>query len=319
MWLPPAASATSRLPCWRVVLDALLETRSVKGAAARVALSPSATSHALGRLRDLFDDPLLVRAGRSLVPTTRAEALAPALHRLMEDLEGLLDDDPTFDPALRNRTFSMVASDYVQLVVLDPVGRELTHRAPGIDLHCRREGGALESLRTGEIDLMFPVTSEVPADIRICEVLTETFSCLVRPGHPVLQGGRIDLDGFCEAQHLLVAPRGDGRGIVDRRLADLGRERRVSRTVPGFLVAPHLVADSDLLLTLPTRLAHRYASLLGLTVTAPPLELPGFTVRMAWHARNDRDTGHRWLRRTFEEAAQNGRFEPKVTQAPPSG
>ncbi|MEZ4238451.1 MAG: LysR family transcriptional regulator [Myxococcota bacterium] len=280
-----------------LVLQALLDTSSVKDAAGRVGLSPSAVSHALGRLRERLGDPLLVRAGQRLVPTPRAERMRPRLGAALEALARAVGED-RFAPATAERAFRIVCTDHAELGVLQPLGTALLRAAPGITLHSEvPRGDASARLRDGRADLALGAFSPAPADIRSEVLFEEHFVTLLRPGHPALDDGPLDVVRYAGLQHLLVAPGGRPRGALDDRLEALGLQRRVVRTVATFLVAPFLVADSDVVVTLPSRVAAALADRVGLVQRAPPPELDGrFPVRMLWHRRDDEDAAHRWLR-----------------------
>lgn len=283
-----------------VVLDALLDTGSVKQASRRLGLSPSATSHALGRLRELLDDPLLVRAGRSLVPTERAERLRPRVRGAMEEVEAILAGEPALEPRLLRRTFRLAVTDYAELVVVRPVSDELGDQAPGIDLFCTPTGDdVVDRLRGKRSDLAIGVFFDMPDDIRRTVLLHDEFVCVLRRGHPALSK-KLTLERYARLGHILIAPRGDPRGVVDVRLHRHGLRRRVARTASSFLVAPFLVASSDYVLTLPARLAQRFSESLELVKREPPLEIGGFDLQMLWHRRCDDDAMHGWLRARFQ-------------------
>lgn len=286
------------------LLHAVLETRSVKAGAQRVGLSPSATSHALGRLRELLDDPLLVRAGRQLQLTPRAERLRPRVQRLVDELGSVLRSEEALAPARLQRPFTLGGGDLVELVLLAPLGRRLAAAAPGVDLYgARIEADVTAQVREGRCDVVVGVFDDPPDDVRTVTLLHDRFVCLVRADHPVL-AGRLTVRRYAALDHLLVAPRGVPRGVVDRLLEEQGLRRRVARTVSSFVVAPHVVAGSNLVLTVSELIARRFAAPLGLAVRPPPLPLPGYAIRMAWHRRFDDDPAHAWLRQqVIEEAA----------------
>ena len=282
-----------------VVLDALLDERHVTRAASRLGRTQSAVSHALANLRETFGDPLLVRGpGGGLVATARAEAIAPALRRALDGVKQAIRGEPRFDPQTARRSFRIATGDYQELVLLPRLVARLAAEAPGIDLWMVPIAEELApALAAGEVDLALGVwrAPAWPAGIYQRRLFDEDFRCVVRAGHPAASQ-RLTLARFCELNHLLVAPRGTPGSYVDERLAELGRTRRVAVRVPHFLIAPHVIAASDLVVTIATRLARLYAEPLGLELLAPPLEVPPFTVSMAWHERAHHDPGHRWLR-----------------------
>jgi DNA-binding transcriptional LysR family regulator len=284
-----------------VVLGALLETESVREAARRLALSPSATSHALRRLRDLFDDPLFVRAGRRLVPTPRAEALAPRVRALLEDAEGVLAADAPLDPSRLERAFTVATTDYAELEVLSRVGVRLAAEAPGVRLLSRAVPGVTAALRDRAVDLGIGVVREgLPEEFRQEVLFHEDFVVLLAEGHPALEE-ELDAPTYAALGHVLVAPLGIPRGVVDERLAERGLTRRVARTVGSFLVAPHLLTGTGYVLTCPRRVADRFGARLGLVSRPPPIPLKGFDIRLLWHRRHDGDAAHAWLRQRIRE------------------
>lgn len=286
-----------------VSLDALLREASVTRAAQRVGLTQSAMSHALARLREHLSDPLLVRAGRQMVLTHKAEALAPRVARLVEEMSRLFAPGEGFDPASLVRAFSLRTTDHILFVLMPEIDALLNAEAPSVDLlvSSLSEQG-VDDLRHGQCDLAVGVFPELPSDIREQALFTDRFVCLVRKEHPVARTG-LNLSQYGAMPHVLVAPRGSPVGIVDRLLAEHGIRRRVARSVPHFLVAPFLVADSDAVVTMSERMAQRISPLLDLAVLEPPLTLPHYTLTMAWHERHDGDPAHRWLRDLLVRAA----------------
>jgi len=289
-----------------VVLDALLDERHVTRAASRLGRTQSAVSHALAKLREAFGDPLLVRSASGLVLTARAEAIAPALRRALDGVKQAIRGEPRFDATTARRTFRIATVDYAELILLPRLAARLAIDAPGIDLWVVPvpDGDLGPALAAADVDLALGVWSAPawPAGFYQRRLFDEDFRCVVRTGHPAA-AQRLTLARFCELNHLLVAPRGTPGSRVDDRLAELGRTRRIAVRVPHFLIAPHVVAASDLVATIPSRLARLYAEAVGLELLAPPFEMTGFTIAMAWHERLHQDPGHRWLRERLVEAA----------------
>lgn len=289
-----------------VVLDAVITEMSLKKAAKRIGRSPSATSHALARAREVLGDALVVPAGRGLVLTPRGEALAGPVRRAVAEIEGILLAADGFDPRRLTWTARVLATDHVELVLLHRMDPALSKAAPGVNLHSRPVGaGALEELRAGDADLAFGVFSffgEIPSDFVTRDLFQDRFVSLVREGHPAL-GTRLTPKRFAELDHVMVAPRGGSRGPVDAALAAHGLERRVVRAVGSFLPAPHLVAGSDYVVTMPQRMVESLAPMLHLATFVPPLALPPFSVAMVWHRRHDTSPVHRWFRDQAARAA----------------
>ena len=258
-----------------VVLDALLDTQSVQQAGRRVALSASATSHALARLRELFQDPLLVRAGKQLVLTARGAQLRPRVHQLLEETKAVLRETEAFEPRSIERTLNLACTDYAELLVLPPLSRELARSAPGLVLHSRalRES-FVEELRGGQLDLALGVfqSKTLPDDIHTLTLYRDEFVTLLRKGHPALKKPWT-LKLYAELEHVLASPRGGTTGVVDE-----------------------VLAGTDYVLTISERLVKHSLRELGLVVRKPPVPVPGFAVSMAWHRRMEADPLNLWVR-----------------------
>lgn len=288
------------------VLAVLLETRQVTRAAQRLGLSQSATSHALARLREVFGDPLLVRGPEGLVLTRRAEALQQPLREALDRLEGAVFAPAPFDPARAERTFSVAAADYLEIELAPNLLRRTRAEAPGIQLWFRSFGDeALKSLADGTLDLLIaPPRPELDRPgLRTRQLFEDNFVSLVRPGHPALKR-RWTPELFAELPHAFVAPRGRPGGAVDVALDKLGLTRKVVFATPHFLVAPLVIAESDLVLTIPRRMAAALEGRLGLVQVEPPVELPNFPVAMFWHERSHGEGAHVWLREAVVAASE---------------
>jgi DNA-binding transcriptional LysR family regulator len=299
---PPIAPARGRQLDLNllVALDALLVEGNVTRAAERLGLSQPAMSHALNRLRVLLDDPILVRTPRGMVPTPRAEELAPAIHAALDDIDRALRGRPPFDPSTARRAFTIAAVDLSELTILPPLLARIAEDAPGIDLLVRplRLDTIEEELESGLVDVAFVVLN-ADDDLGALRqrLFHESFVCVVRADHPTV-GEALTIEEFVALDHALVGPRGRRGGFVDSELARLGLTRRVALMVPHFLVAPMVVAKSDLILTLPERIARAFAAILPLRIvpTPAPLTLAGFDVSQIWHERQSLDPAHAWLR-----------------------
>ncbi len=279
-----------------VALHALLQERNVTRAAKRVGLTQPSMSHALSKLRDHFDDPLLAPAGRALELTERGRSLLAPVSTAIDALRDVFAPAPPFDPKLVARTFRIASSDNLELLVLPPLAALLEREAPRIDVRSSDLGADWrERLRRGELDVKLG-RAETPAPgLRSRVLFQERLVCLVRRGHPAMRG-RLTPQRYAALDHLLVAPRGGETGIVDDVLAARGLERRVAMTVPHFLVAPFVVASSDVVLTISTRVAERFASRLGLVTLPCPVPTPKYALAQTWAASMDDDEGHAWFR-----------------------
>lgn len=290
-----------------VALDALLGERNVTRAASRLGITQSAASHALARLRLLTGDELLVRAHGGMVPTVRAEGMAAPVRRALEDALRVLMPSTAFEPRTASLRFFIGTSDYAELVLLPRVVARLAKEAPGIDLRvvvAADEPSVL--LASNAIDLAISPLRPVDdrAGVYARKLFDERFVCVVRKDHP-FAGKKLTLARFAAASHALISPRGAEGGFVDDALARKGMRRRVAVALPHFLAAPHIVAASDLVLTVAARVAAVLAGPLGLALLTPPAELglEGFTVSASWHERTHQDPARRWVRDLIAEEA----------------
>lgn len=287
-----------------VALDALLQEGSVTGAARRVGLSTPAMSHALARIRVRLGDPILVRSGRGMLLTPRAEALKPRVHSVVTEARHTLEPERPFIAGELSRTFVVHVTDYVLTVLGLVVDRILCEEAPGV---CVRfvpntpDDPAL--LRDGGSDLAVGIYGDLPQEMRSRQLLTDRFVCAVRKDHPTVSK-RLALDQFVRLSHVQVAPRGKPGGYLDDVLREKGLHRRVARAVPYFVTALQLTAHTDYVLTISERIAKRLAPPLGLKIFEVPVALRPYALSLVWHPRFDGDAGHRFLREVFTRAAR---------------
>lgn len=278
-----------------ITLDVLLAEGSVAGAARRLRLSPSAMSRALARLRETTGDPLLVRAGRGLVPTPRAIELRDQVSRLVQDARAVLRPVEALDPARLARSFVLRTSEgFVEnfgAALIARVGAE----APGVRLRfLPKPDKDSAPLREGQVDLETGVIGRATApELRVQALFRDRFIGVVREGHP-LCAGEVTPARYAAGRHVLVARQGVERGPVDEALKAVGLERQVATTVGGFSTALALVRSTDLIASVPER--HTGLLRAGLFSFALPVPVPEITVSMLWHPRLDGDPAHRWLR-----------------------
>ena len=278
------------------VLDVLLRERNVSRAAELLGRTQPAVSHALARLREQLGDPLLVRLGQRFVLTPRAEALREPLHALLVELAALVRPPPTFDPGTAARTFAIIATDYIAAVVLPPLIERIRLHAPNVDLHMRPPTrNFVQELSEGAADMGFVVRLQDEAGIRARKLLTDRFVCVIRQDHPI--GARLDLESFLRLPHALVAPLGGPGSFVDTALAELGHgKRRIALTIPHFFLAPALIATTDLVITLPERVARIIVTNYPLRIVPLPIKLPTVDISLAWHERLHHDPANAWMR-----------------------
>jgi DNA-binding transcriptional LysR family regulator len=284
-----------------VAFDALWSERHVTRAARRVGLTQPAMSHALRRLRARYEDVLFEPTRAGLMPTSRAQAIAPAVKEALALVGRTLKGPAPFDARALRRTFTLATTDYVELVVLPPLLGRIARDAPGVSITVRAiQGGPARALVSGEHDLAIGPDLDPTPGIRTEPLFRERFVCALREGHPAASR-RWTLAAFLKLGHVLVSPQGSGEGTVDAALRPLGKTRDVRVRVPHFLVAPRVVAASDFVITLPERVARAVPE--GLVFREPPLALTGFLMSQLWHARHDDDPAHAWLRGLIAEVS----------------
>ncbi|MEU6313227.1 LysR family transcriptional regulator [Streptomyces sp. NPDC047014] len=296
-----------------VALDALLEEESVTGAAARLHVSAPAMSRTLGRIRAALGDPVLVRAGRHLVPTPRAVELRPRVRAVVAQARALLLPEPVTDPARLTREFTVQAGEAVLAGLAPRLVGAVAAQAPGVTLRFMPE--ALEgtpALREGRLDLEIGVIGHADPETRVEALGRTRVLAAVRAGHPLAARTAVSARAFAAADHIGVSRQGRVRGPIDERLAALGLRRRVVAVVPGWSAALLLCRETDLVALVPADSAAYHREVLGLHTFEIPLELPEVAVGMAWHPRNDADPEHGWLRDRVRAAwPLDGRTRPQ--------
>jgi len=286
-------------------LGVLLKERSVTRAGARLGLSQPAASRALGRLRTLLEDRVVVRTPKGLEPTPRSLALAPIVARLLEDVRNIVAP-AEFDPATARRHFTIASIDHMALMMMPGLVARLEQAAPDVTLEIPTpRGNNVEAVARGEADVALGVFADdrLSAGFYRRKLYDEDLVCLVRRGHPILSV-ELTPERFAALSHVLVTITGQGEALVDTALARLGMRRKVAVRLPHFLVAPMIVAASHLVLTLPRRLAARMTSAAPLELMALPLDMDAVSPSMIWHERTHDDPAHAWLRRQIMEVAQ---------------
>lgn len=284
------------------VFDAILQTRSVTVAASNLGLTQSTLSNALNRLRDALGDPLFVRTSEGMMPTPWAEQIAGPIRESMARIRQTLEQSLGFEPHSAERTFTLFMTDVGQMALLPKLLRLAAEEAPHIRIHTehipplRMRESAMEN---GYVDLALGYFQEFEGPFHSQRLFTETFVCLVRTGHPKIQDG-LTLDQFLHARHLVHLPSGSGHAsmeaLVDEVFHHHGLQRPIAARVAHSLGLGELIAENDLLVILPRRLAMTFAAMAPLQVLEPPVSLPSFEVAQYWHERFHNDPGNKWLR-----------------------
>lgn len=287
-----------------VTLDVLLAEGSVAGAARRLRLSPSAMSRALARLRETTGDPLLVRAGRELVPTPRALELRERVGQLVMDAEAVLRPAQALKLDQLERTFTLRTREgFVENFGPALIAR-VGEQAPGVRLcFVSKTSKDSASLREGMVDLETGVVGQATSpEVRVQALFRDRFVGVVRSGHPLSQGD-VTPARYAAGRHIAVSRRELDNGPIDEALRPLGLERRIVTIVGGFSTALALAGACDLIASVPER--HTGNLRAGMHSFALPFEMPEFTVSMLWHPRQDADPAHRWLRGLVREVCLN--------------
>lgn len=285
-----------------IALDVLLEEGSVTRAAERMGMSAPSMSRALTRIRSAVGDPILVRAGRNLVPTPRALALRNEVHTLVEGASALLRPEGPVSFTTLDRRFTIRASEGITGALAARLAARIAERAPKVVLRFAPEGDKDDdALREGRIDLDIGALREMGPEVRVQTIFRDHFVGIVRPDHPILAEA-ITPERFVLFDQISVSRRGRAKGPIDRALDDLGLTRRVALIVPSFHSALFALPASDLIGLVPT-LVLRGVSELGMNLKTFEVPLPLETVVMAqaWHPRLDHDAANRFLRETVRE------------------
>jgi DNA-binding transcriptional LysR family regulator len=292
-----------------VILDALLVDASVTRAAERLGRSASAISHALAKLREIFADELFVRAGQRLVPTAKAQELAPTVHVILAGMESLLRPAKPFDPRDAERDFAMTASEVGDLILVQPLRRRLEALAPSVRVGWMPGQGeeTIDALRQGRCHFAIDIEAmPLPApDIRVLKLYDDRLACVARSGHP-LSDRKSDARTFAASDHIAVSALPTIE-LLDRELAKLKIVCSVSAQVPSVLAGLLLALNSDALLTLPASLALILEKQFALTRVKLPIEPVSFPVRLLWHSSYDRDECHNWVRDEIAALARESR------------
>jgi DNA-binding transcriptional LysR family regulator len=279
-----------------LVFLGLLRHRKASTVADELGLTQSAISQGLKRLREIFSDELFLRRPHGMEPTATALALEPSLSQAVERIRVALDAARAFDPLSADGIINVAALDAEQAVIIPKFAARLRQTAPGLRLSVLPlgRGDAMDALNDGRVELVFGFLWNVPGHITSFKLYEDNFLVAGRP-KALPQAPHISLENYCSAEHVLIAPGGDLRGVVDDRLESMGRSRKVVLGLPAFLPALAAVASSNTLVTLPARVASGFAKRFGLVTAKPPLAIRSFAVSAYWHRRNDAQPQLLWL------------------------
>ncbi|ALV06980.1 LysR family transcriptional regulator [Roseateles depolymerans] len=279
-----------------VTLEALLTERNVTRAAARLHLSQPAVSAQLNRLRDVFDDPLLLPAQRGMTPTTKALEILEPLRAALDQVRGAVTSHLEFDPSTASLVVTMAGSDYMQTAVVQPLVLRLRKRAPGLRVAVRHlDPHQIDAqLSRGDVDVGLLMPSEAPPSARQRHLFHERYVLIARRDHPGVQG-TLTARQFAKLEQVIVSPSGGAfSSPVDQALAARGLKRTVVLSAASFLFVPDIVMKSDLVALVPERLVKGRSS--RLQVLECPVPIEGFEMAMVWHERNHGHVAQRWVR-----------------------
>jgi DNA-binding transcriptional LysR family regulator len=292
-----------------VILDELLRSKSTVAAAQRLGKPQSTVSHALGKLREVFGDPLFVRVGNGLVPTTFAEGIELQLRETLGSLEQIILQHNSFDPAKLERRFTISAADYTEAILIPRLLRRIQQCAPNVDVFIRYTGAEQDRMaQSGEVDLALGTNFQPLSGLLMQKFFIDPYVSVVRKGNSLARE-HISVEEYVAAEHALVVPRGTPGSVVDDVLERLGLRRRIVFRSPHFMAACLVVAQSDLICTLPECFVRLASRLLPLHMMPHPLELPPVSLAIVYAVNRQHDPAHAWFRRCLLDVAHEIKAE----------
>ncbi|WP_426417686.1 LysR family transcriptional regulator [Aestuariirhabdus sp. LZHN29] len=301
-----------------VYLDVLLRERNVTRAANQLGITQPAMSNGLRRLRDLFEDPLLIRTSEGMTATERALELQPVIRNVLATIDKAVQPQKDFEALTTQRVYRIMASDYAEATLIPQVLSRLRTEAPGITLDMLTPSDvSFLDVEQGRVDMAINRFDQMPQSFHQTTVWMDGFSCLMSVDNPVVD--RFNLDSYLTSQHIWVSKTGMGVGVgvnpkdvqrlgwVDEALARLDRKRNIAVFTRHYQVAMLLAQQRDLIATLPSRAAALQTSNPELVVKAPPFDIPPIELKMAWSPLLQHNPGHQWLRRLISDVAKEVR------------
>jgi len=288
------------------VFEAIYTEGSVTRASQKLNLTQPAISHALGRLRQMFDDPLFVRQGHTMVSTPLARSIIDPIRRSLRSLEVTLNGVHAFDPATTEKRFNIALRDVLEATILPPLMVHVRQQAPMVDIAAgqveRRE--LQGELANGTLDVAIDVLLALPTDVMHTRIYQDSTVVVARKGHPDIDG-KLDIDTYLKQDHILASSRRRGPGLEDFELSRYGLERRIRLRCQHYFAACRVVSQTDMILTMPGRYARIANEQFGNQILAFPLEMPAFDVFLYWHANVDNDPANRWFREQVIRSVQD--------------
>ena len=297
-----------------VYLEVLLREKSVTRAAQHLGISQPAMSNGLRRLRELLGDPLLVRTSGGMSPTGRAQELEPLIRDALRQLEIALATGHDFDPKESRRVFRIMASDYTESTLIPPLLRRMREDAPGITLDIMTPSDvSYTDVEQGKIDMVINRFTSLPQSFHQITVWSDHFCCMMSPDNPIAKD--FNLRSYMDSQHVWVSKTGFGVGVgvnpddvqrlgfVDEVLGSLGEKRQIRVFTRHYQAAVLMAEVDDLVVTIPSRLAHLQRNNPNIVVKAPPFDMPPLTLKMVWSPLLHHDPAHKWMRGLVAEVA----------------
>lgn len=281
-----------------VVFQQLLIDRRVSTVATNLGLSQPGVSNALARLRKLTDDVLFLRTPTGMEPTPFAQQLAEPTARALQVIHAALNQKSSFDPASSKRAFTVGMTDIGEIYFLPKLMKELARVAPNLSLSTVRNAAVnlQDEMAAGHVDLALGLLPQLKAGYFQRQLFKQHYVCMFRRGHPLDSKKEVTLREFSAAEHVVVVAEGTGHGRADELLRRRKVVRKVVLTVPHYVAVGHILHGSDLVATVPERLAQALARPFGLSYVRHPARLPEIGISLFWHSRYHRDPGIEWLR-----------------------
>ncbi|MBZ0335167.1 LysR family transcriptional regulator [Marinobacter sp. AL4B] len=297
------------------IFDAIMTERSVTRAADRLSMTQPAVSNAISRMRQIWNDPVFVRKGRNIEPTSYALSLWDQVGGPMFSLTNAVSATQ-FDPKTSQRKFRLAVTDVIAEMVWRPLVKLLEQEAPGVDVYAvpYTPEGTHGDLREANVDLAVGMLQQHDHSLRSTWLFEGGFVLAMREDHP-LAGRPITLEEFLEARHLLVTMSGDVHGFVDSYLDQKGQSRRIAATVNQFSIAPELLRETNLIAAVPELISQDCGFINGLWMSELPFKVDPTSLYLIWHARHDRDPGVIWMRSHLERLLQE-RWQEIMTASP---
>jgi len=298
-----------------VYLDALLRECNVTQAANQLGLSQPAMSNGLRRLRELFNDPLLVRTSDGMTPTARALELEPLVRQILMGVDRAIQPTTEFDPTGATQVFRIMASDYAESTLFPAVLQQLRELAPGLTLDIMTPSDvSFLDVERGKVDMVINRFDQMPQSFHQITLWQDTFSCMMSPDNPILSN--FDLDSYLQANHIWVSKTGMGIGVgvdpsdvqrlgwVDLALAELGKKRHIRVFTRHYQAAMTLAEQNDLIVTLPTRATWLKRDNPRVVTREVPFDIPPLELKMAWSPLLQHNAAHRWMRQLITSIAR---------------